>query len=91
MFNVDLEIVRKPFSIPIKKVRDDLQDELIDLRNDSGCKDMFDNLSICEFLARVCVSYPYVAKICMLPFSSTYFCRSVVLIYVSQDFPLCST
>ena len=39
------------FSIQIEKVRDDLQDELIDLRNDSGCKDMFENLSICEFWA----------------------------------------
>ena len=36
--NVDLELVRKLFSIPLEKVRDDLQDELIDLRNDSGCK-----------------------------------------------------
>ena len=77
--NADLELVRKPFSIQIEKVRDDLQDELIDLRNDSGCKDMFENLSICEFWARVCVSYPCVAKVCMkvlLPFSSTYLCES---------------
>ena len=77
--NVDLELVRKPFSIPVEKIQDDLQDELIDLRNDSACKDMFDNLSICEFWARVCVSYPSVAKACMkvlLPFSSTYLCES---------------
>ena len=31
---VNLELVRKSFSIPIEKIRDDLQDELIDLRND---------------------------------------------------------
>ena len=77
--NVDLELVRKPFSIPVEKIQDDLQDELIDLRNDSACKDMFDNLSICEFWARVCVLYPSVAKVCMkvlLPFSSTYLCES---------------
>ena len=55
--NVDLELVRKPFSIPVENVQNDLQDELIDLRNDSACKDMFDNLSICGFWARVCVSY----------------------------------
>ena len=74
-----MELVRKPFSIPIEKVRDDLQDELIDLRNYSGCKDMLDNLSICEFWARVGVSHPCVAKVCMkvlLPFSSTYLCES---------------
>ena len=77
--NVDLELVKKPFSIPVEKIQDDLQDELIDLRNDSACKDMFDNLSICEFWARVCASYPSVAKVCMkvlLPFSSTYLCES---------------
>ena len=77
--NVDLQLVRKPFSIPLEKVRDDLQDELIDLRNDSGCKDMFDSLSVCEFWARVCVSHLRVAKVCMkvlLPFSTTYLCES---------------
>ena len=40
---------------------------------------MFDNLLTCEFWARVCVSYPRVAKICMkvlLPFSSTYLSES---------------
>ena len=77
--NADLELVRKPFSIPLEKVRDNLQDELIDLRNDSGCKDMFDSLSVCEFWARVCVSYLRVAKVWMkvlLPFSTTYLCES---------------
>ena len=49
--------VRKPFSIPEEKVQDDLQDELINLRNDTASKDMSDHLSICEFWARVCVSY----------------------------------
>ena len=77
--NVDLELVRKPFSIPVEKVQDDLQDDLIDLRNDFSCEDMFDNLSTCEFRARVCVSYPRVAKVCMkvlLPLGSTYLCES---------------
>ena len=45
----------------------------------TGCKDLFDNLSICEIWARVCISYPCVAKVCMkvlLRFSSTYLCVS---------------
>ena len=44
-----------------------------------ACKDMFDNLSICEFWARVCISYPCVTKVCikvLLPFNSTYLCES---------------
>ena len=63
--NADLELVRRPFSVPVEKVQDDLQDELIDLRKDSACKDMFDQLSFCDFLTRVCVSYPRVAKVCI--------------------------
>ena len=37
--DIDLELVRKPFAILIEEVTDDLQDELIDFRNDSACKD----------------------------------------------------
>ena len=46
---VDLELVRKSFAILIEKVTDDLQDELIDFRNGSACKDMLETLSICKF------------------------------------------
>ena len=79
IYDVDLELVRKPFAIPIEKVTDDLQDELIDFRNDFACKDMFETLSICKFWARVCVSYPRVGKECikvLLPFSITYLCEA---------------
>ena len=78
IFAVDLELVRKHFAMAIEKVTDDLQDELIDFRNDSTCKDMFATLSICEFWARVCFSYPRIGKECikvLLPFSSTYLCE----------------
>ena len=72
--NVDLELVRKPFSILLEKVCDDLQDELIDLRNDS-CSTVYQSVSF----GQGCVSYPRVAKVCMkvlLPFSTTYLCES---------------
>ena len=75
---VDLELVRKAFAMPIEKVTDDLQNELIDFRNDSACKKMFETLLICEFWARVCISYPRIGKKCikvLLPFSSTYLCE----------------
>ena len=72
----DLKLVRKPIATPVEEVRDDLQDKLIDRKNDSTCRDLFDASSICEFWAKMCSSYPRVAKECMtklLPFSSTYF------------------
>ena len=75
----DLMLVRKPFASPVEEVRDDLQDKLIDLKNDFTCRDVFDTLSICEFWARMCSSYPRFAKECitkLLPFSSTYLCES---------------
>ena len=79
IFDVDLELVRKPFAIPIEKFTDDLQDELIDFRNESACKDMFETLSICKFWARVCVPYPRVGKKCikvLLPFCIMYLCEA---------------
>ena len=75
----DLELVRKPFAILIEKVNDDLLDELIDFRNDSACKDMFETLWICEFWAKVFVSYPKMGKECikvLLPFTITYLCEA---------------
>ena len=74
----DLKLVRKPFAVPVE-VRDDLQDEFTDLKNDSTCRGKFNTLSICEYWAKMCSSYPDTAKECitkLLPFSSTYLCQS---------------
>ena len=71
--------MRKPLTIPIEKVTDNLQDELIDFRNDSACKEMFDTLSICEFWENASVSYQQIGKECikmLLPFSITYLCEA---------------
>ena len=53
--------MRKPFVVPVE-VRDDLQDKLIDHKNDSTRRGMFDTLSICDFWAKMCSSYARVAK-----------------------------
>ena len=37
----DLSIVRNPFHISIEQLDNELQDKLIDLKNDSGCRDLF--------------------------------------------------
>jgi len=58
-------------------VCDNLQDELIDCRNDSACNDMFDTLSICEFRPKIelfCVANECVKK--RLSFISPYLCES---------------
>ena len=69
----------KGFAIPIEKVTDDLPDELIDFRNDSACKDMFETLPIYEFWANVCVSYQQIGNECikvLLPLSIKYLSES---------------
>ena len=79
IYDVDLNLMRKLFAIPVEKVSDDLQDELIEYRNDSACKSTFDPLSVCEFWAGVCVFYPHIRKECiivLLPVSCTYLCES---------------
>ena len=58
---VDLELVRKSFVIPIEKVTDDLQGELIDFRNGSACKDMFEIYQSASFL-QGCVFLTCVSK-----------------------------
>ena len=71
--------MKKTFAVLVEEVRNDLQDELIDLKNDSTRRDMFDILSIWGFWAKMCTSYPRVTKECitkLLPFSRTYLCES---------------
>jgi len=54
-----------------------MQDELIDLQNDSGFKYMFDTNTICDFWLKD--SYPNVGKEALkklLLFPSTYLCES---------------
>ena len=74
-----IALVKNPFLVSVDEIDENLQDELIDLRNDSGCKDVFYHSSVTEFLAKMSSSYQNVAKVCLrklLPFASTYLCES---------------
>ena len=39
-------LVRNPFRVAIEQVDDELQNELIDLRKDSSCRDLFEDVSV---------------------------------------------
>ena len=72
-------LVRNPFRVDIEQVDDELQDELIDLRNDSGCRDLFEDVPVTEFWIQVSSSYPQISKNCLmklLPFTTTWLCES---------------
>jgi len=52
------------------------EDELIDLRNDSGAKCLFETKTICEFSLEVSDSCPNVGRKTLKKFPITYFCES---------------
>ncbi len=73
--NEELNVVRNPFRCSV----DETPDELIDLHNNSGAKDLFEDKTITDFWPVMVDSYPKVAKraLCvLLPFVSTYLCES---------------
>ena len=71
-------LVRIPFCVTIEQVDDEFQDKLIDLRNDSSCRDVFEDVSVTEFWIQVSSSYPQISRNCLmklLPFSTTWLCE----------------
>uniref|UniRef100_UPI00358F626F zinc finger BED domain-containing protein 5-like n=1 Tax=Myxine glutinosa TaxID=7769 RepID=UPI00358F626F len=74
-----LALMRNPFLVKVSDVQDDLQDELIEFQNDSGCRDVFEASSISEFWPKMMGSYANIAKECLrklLSFATTYLCES---------------
>ena len=75
----DLSLARNPFRLSPENVEDELQDQLIDLKNDSSYRDLFETLRVTEFWLSVASSYPEISKIALkklLAFSSTWLCES---------------
>ena len=74
----DLSLARNPFRLSPEKVKDELQDQLIDLKNVSSSRDLFESFPVTEFCI-VASSYPQISKITLkklLPFNSTWLCES---------------
>ena len=72
-------LARNPFRVAIEQVDDKLQDELIDLRNDSGCRDLFEDVSVTEFWIQVSSLYPQITRNCLMKllfFTTTWLCES---------------
>ena len=70
-------LVRNSFRLAIGQVDDKFQDELIDLRNDSSCCDLFEDVSVTEFWIQLSSSYPQISRNCLiklLPFTTTWLC-----------------
>ncbi|XP_042237000.1 zinc finger BED domain-containing protein 5-like [Homarus americanus] len=73
----DGKLVRNPFSgtLDIAALPNDVQDEFLDLKNDSAAKDLYEERSLTVFWCSMYQSYPKVSEIALrvlLPFSTTY-------------------
>ena len=74
-----LSLARNPFRLSPEKVKDELQDQLIDLKNDSSRRDLFESLPVTKFWLSLASSHPQISKIALkklLPFNSTWLCES---------------
>ena len=71
----DLSLAKNIFWLSPENAEDELQDQLIDLKNDSGCRDLFETLPLTEFWLSVASSYPEISKTVLkklLPFTPTW-------------------
>jgi hypothetical protein len=74
-------VVRNPFHalLDVADVPDEVQDEFLELRNDSTARDLFQEKTLTEFWCAMRRSYPNVALLAfrvLVPFASTYLCES---------------
>ena len=77
----DLSLARSPFRLSSEKVHveDKLQDQFIDMKNDSCGQDVFEAFPVTDFWLRIASSHPELSKAALkklLPFSSTWLCES---------------
>ena len=71
---------RNPFllHLDISEISDDLQDELLDMRNDLSVRELFLEKSLSQFWISMQLSYPKISRAAfkiVVPFASTYLCE----------------
>lgn len=74
-------LVRNPFcmELDVSSIPDDIQDEFLDLRNDSSARDLFKEKSMIQFWCAMYQSYSKVSMTALrvlVPFASTYLCEA---------------
>ena len=60
IIKTNLDLAKHPFVAPVENVADCMKDEVIDLRNDSGAKYVFEINKFFDFWLKVYDSYPNV-------------------------------
>ncbi|XP_067933238.1 zinc finger BED domain-containing protein 5-like [Watersipora subatra] len=74
----DLKLARNPFKLNVADIDSDMQEELIDLLNDSGAYDRFEDCVLSKFWCSLITSYPKLSEVALkvlLIFPSSYKCE----------------
>ncbi|XP_068212635.1 zinc finger BED domain-containing protein 5-like [Palaemon carinicauda] len=74
-------LVRNPFctELDVSSIPDEIQDEYLDLRNDSSARDLFKVKSVTQFWCGMYQSYSKISMIALhvlVPFASTHLCEA---------------
>ena len=65
----DLLLASNPFRHSSEKVEDELQDQFIDMKNDSSSQDMFEAFPVTDSWLRMASSYPEISKTALKKYS----------------------
>ena len=74
-----LNFVRNPFTIPVEKLSDECQDEFLELINNSGARQEYQEKPLSHFWVGLKDSYPQTTETALrilIAFVSTYLCES---------------
>ena len=75
---VESKLIRNPFIVNVQSFPDSIQEEFLELVNDSVAKDAFETLTLTKFWTKMSVTYPVVSDVVLnslLIFPSTYMCE----------------
>ena len=75
---VESELIRNPFIVNVQSLPDSIQEEFLELVNDSVKKDAFETFTLTKFWTKMSVMYPVVSDVILkslLIFPSTYLCE----------------
>ncbi|XP_047145649.1 protein FAM200A-like [Hydra vulgaris] len=73
------EVIISPFSCDVKNVKEEAQEEFIELKNDTTAKDHFKVAPLNNFWLKMRNSYPLCSSIALkalVPFSTSYLCKA---------------
>jgi hypothetical protein len=77
--SIEMSIIRNPFACQVDDVPQEIQENFLELTNDSFMKGEFQRLELSDFWVKILPVYPKISKIALrvlIPFSSTYLCES---------------